>query len=100
MLAGKAKKVKDPNAPKKPLTTYMRYAATVRAGIREENPDFKVFVCVYISSPFAYMYASIYVNWKATCESASEEAALCVASTCSLTLKFERRGASDLSHLL
>ena len=48
MLAGKAKKVKDPNAPKKPLTTYMRYAATVRAGIREENPDFKVFVCIYI----------------------------------------------------
>ena len=66
MLAGKAKKVKDPNAPKKPLTTYMRYAATVRAGIREENPDFKVFVCVYISSPFAYMYASIYVQLMST----------------------------------
>jgi len=30
---------KDPNAPKKPMNAYMLYANSVRAKVREENPD-------------------------------------------------------------
>lgn len=36
----KAKRAKkDPNAPKKPMNAYMLYANSVRAQVREENPD-------------------------------------------------------------
>lgn len=36
----KAKRAKkDPNAPKKAMNAYMLYANSVRAQIREENPD-------------------------------------------------------------
>ena len=39
----KAKRAKkDPNAPKKPLNAYMLYANSVRAQVREENPDLSV----------------------------------------------------------
>ncbi len=37
--AKRAKKDKDPNAPKKPLNAYMLYGNSVRSQIREENPD-------------------------------------------------------------
>ena len=37
----KVKKKKDPNAPKKPKTGYMKFCAAVREKVREENPDLK-----------------------------------------------------------
>jgi len=35
----KAKKDKDPNAPKRPMNSYMLYSNSVRSQIREENPE-------------------------------------------------------------
>jgi len=35
----KVKKVKDPNAPKRPVNAYMRYAATRRTDIQKESPE-------------------------------------------------------------
>lgn len=36
---GKAKPKKDPNAPKKPMSSYFQYSVSNRARIKEENPD-------------------------------------------------------------
>ena len=36
------KKEKDPNAPKRPLSTYMIFSAEMRAKVKEENPDFSI----------------------------------------------------------
>ena len=39
----KAKRAKkDPNAPKKPMNAYMLYANSMRAQVKEENPDLSV----------------------------------------------------------
>lgn len=38
----KEKKEKDPNAPKRPLTAYFLFANDKRAGVKAENPTFKV----------------------------------------------------------
>ena len=38
----KKKKEKDPNAPKRPLSTYMIFSAEMRAKVKEENPDFSI----------------------------------------------------------
>ncbi len=35
----KKKKTKDPNAPKRPMTTYMFYNQDVRSKLKDENPD-------------------------------------------------------------
>lgn len=40
--ATKTKKVKDPNAPKRPLSAYMFYAKEQRAAILKKNPGFGV----------------------------------------------------------
>merc|ERR1712205_28015 len=40
--AVKAKKVKDPNAPKRPLSAYMFFAKDQRAAILKKNPSFGV----------------------------------------------------------
>jgi len=40
--AGKVKKVKDPNAPKRPLTAFFLFCNDKRPGIKSDNPDFKV----------------------------------------------------------
>ena len=46
----KAKRTKkDPNAPKKPLNAYLLYANSVRAQIREENPDMSMTQVVSVS---------------------------------------------------
>jgi hypothetical protein len=37
----KPKKLKDPNAPKKPLTGYIRFSQEKRAKVKEENPELK-----------------------------------------------------------
>ena len=36
------KKEKDPNEPKRPLSTYMIFSAEMRAKVKEENPDFSI----------------------------------------------------------
>ena len=36
---GKSKKLKDPNAPKKPSTAFFLFMADNRARVKEENPD-------------------------------------------------------------
>ena len=39
----KAKRAKkDPNAPKRPMNAYMLYANSVRAQVKEDNPDMPV----------------------------------------------------------
>lgn len=38
----KEKKVKDPNAPKRPISAYFAFAADKREQIKKENPGFKV----------------------------------------------------------
>jgi hypothetical protein len=40
--AGKVKKVKDPNAPKRALSAYMFFAKDQRANILKKNPNFSV----------------------------------------------------------
>ena len=35
----KAKKVKDPNAPKAPLSSFMRYSQEKREGVKKDNPE-------------------------------------------------------------
>lgn len=40
--AKKAKKVKDPNAPKKPLTAYFVFQSAKRAELKAVNPDMKM----------------------------------------------------------
>lgn len=40
--AVKSKKVKDPNAPKRPLSAYMFFAKDQRAAILKKNPSFGV----------------------------------------------------------
>ena len=37
-----AKKEKDPNAPKRPLSAYFLFMGDKRAEVREKNPDFKI----------------------------------------------------------
>jgi hypothetical protein len=39
---GKAKKVKDPNAPKRPLSAYFLFMNVARPQVKKENPDFKI----------------------------------------------------------
>jgi len=39
---GKGKKEKDPNAPKKPVTSFLVYSAEMRPIVREEYPELKV----------------------------------------------------------
>ena len=46
----KAKKTKDPNRPKKPLTAYFMYLKDHRAEIKEQNPDAKVTEITKIAS--------------------------------------------------
>lgn len=41
-IAHRAKKEKDPNAPKRPSTAYFLYANTRRAAVKEEHPEWKV----------------------------------------------------------
>ena len=38
----KAKKIKDPNAPKRPMTAYFLFMAEKRAEVLKNNPDFKI----------------------------------------------------------
>jgi len=39
----KAKRAKkDPNAPKRPMNAYMLYANSIRASVREANPEMKM----------------------------------------------------------
>lgn len=40
--SGKKKKTKDPNQPKKPLSSFMLYSAALRATIKAENPEFSI----------------------------------------------------------
>ena len=50
----KAKRAKkDPNAPKKPMNAYMLYANSVRAQVREENPDLSMGEVVSAMARFA-----------------------------------------------
>jgi hypothetical protein len=39
---GKAKKVKDPNVPKRPMSAYFLFMNATRAQVKKENPDFKI----------------------------------------------------------
>ena len=46
----KAKKAKkDPNAPKRPLNAYMLYSNSMRAKVKEENPDMSIGDIVSVS---------------------------------------------------
>ena len=38
----KAKKIKDPNAPKRPMTAYFLFKGEKRAEVKKSNPDIKV----------------------------------------------------------
>lgn len=40
-----AKKVKDPNAPKRPLSAYMYFSSAQRATVKEENPEASFGTC-------------------------------------------------------
>merc|ERR1712244_125694 len=35
------KKAKDPNAPKRPMTSYLLFTKAIRADVKEENPEMK-----------------------------------------------------------
>ena len=39
---GKGKKIKDPNAPKRPMSAYFLFMGEKRAEVKKNNPDFKV----------------------------------------------------------
>ncbi|GIL65240.1 hypothetical protein Vafri_19053 [Volvox africanus] len=41
-VAKKEKKIKDPNAPKKPLGAYMWFCKDVRESVKKENPGLSV----------------------------------------------------------
>lgn len=38
---GKKKKIKDPNAPKRPVTSFMLYSSGMRPIVKKEKPDIK-----------------------------------------------------------
>ena len=38
----KIKKIKDPNAPKRPMTAYFLFMGEKRAEVKQSNPDIKV----------------------------------------------------------
>ena len=46
----KAKKIKDPNAPKRPMTAYFLFMGEKRAEVKKSNPDIKVQDIVKVGS--------------------------------------------------
>jgi len=42
VVSKKNKKTRDPNAPKKPLTSYFVFASAKKEGIKAANPDFSI----------------------------------------------------------
>mmetsp|Transcript_8785 Transcript_8785/g.13166 ORF Transcript_8785/g.13166 Transcript_8785/m.13166 type:complete len:825 (+) Transcript_8785:209-2683(+) len=71
----KAKRAKkDPNAPKGPMNAYMLYANSVRAQVREENPDLSM---TEVSKEISQKYKSLdedeMAKWKGKAGEAKED---------------------------
>lgn len=57
----KKKKKKDPNAPKRPMSSFFLYSNANRARVKEENPDAKFGDVV--SSFICWMFVCVCVRW-------------------------------------
>ena len=69
----KAKAKKDPNAPKRPKNAYMFYANSVRAQIREENPDLSMpDVSKEIGMRYKALSEAEQAKWQAKADAAKE----------------------------
>jgi len=71
----KAKRAKkDPNAPKGPMNAYMLFANSVRAQVREENPDLSM---TEVSKEISQKYKSLdedeMAKWKGKADEAKED---------------------------